>query len=92
MVGNIEEKNGFYCIPPAKFGIIEAYMLSYLSFAYFPMPTFLIFPIVVGISRVILGHHYISDVIAGYFLGWIESYVVVTFPYSWIISQIRAFF
>uniref|UniRef100_A0A914ZUM0 Phosphatidic acid phosphatase type 2/haloperoxidase domain-containing protein n=1 Tax=Parascaris univalens TaxID=6257 RepID=A0A914ZUM0_PARUN len=41
-----------------------------------------IFPFLLGLSRVVMGRHYISDVLAGLTLGWLEGHIVQLLPQS----------
>ena len=47
-----------------------------------PSKLLYLFPVLMGLSRVILGVHYPSDVLVGYFVGWLfylqaKSYLIV---------------
>ncbi|CAI2357211.1 unnamed protein product [Caenorhabditis sp. 36 PRJEB53466] len=39
-------------------------------------------PLVVGLSRVALGRHYITDVVAGIAIGLVEGRIMLTIPYG----------
>ncbi|KHN82880.1 Presqualene diphosphate phosphatase [Toxocara canis] len=43
-----------------------------------------IFPFALGLSRVAMGRHYVSDVLGGLALGWLEGHFVQLLPYSTI--------
>uniref|UniRef100_A0A0M3J579 AcidPPc domain-containing protein n=1 Tax=Anisakis simplex TaxID=6269 RepID=A0A0M3J579_ANISI len=43
---------------------------------------FYVFPIIMGVSRVVMGRHYLSDVLFGLTLGCIEGHVAQLLPYS----------
>lgn len=51
-----------------------------LGFSMFMM----MFPIFLGISRVMMGRHYVSDIIGGFILGIIEANIVVNIGDRWI--------
>ncbi|CCD64557.1 Phosphatidic acid phosphatase type 2/haloperoxidase domain-containing protein [Caenorhabditis elegans] len=57
-----------------------------LVMAYNAAPLYVIpfipFPLVVGLSRVALGRHYITDVLAGIFIGYLEARLMLTIPYG----------
>jgi undecaprenyl-diphosphatase len=53
-----------------------ALMLAYIFNIKYLMPIRILFPIIVGISRMYLGVHYISDVIGGYILSMLLIYVL----------------
>ncbi|KAI1722942.1 PAP2 superfamily domain-containing protein [Ditylenchus destructor] len=45
------------------------------------IPFAVVFPIVLGTSRIMMGRHYLSDVIAGLTLGCIEALIVLQLPH-----------
>lgn len=79
-------KNGFEKIDAGSFPSIHASRISfvYLSLGYIHylagnlllIPVFLTVIFVVGYSRVFLKKHFFSDVMAGYFLGSIQFWII----------------
>uniref|UniRef100_A0A915EGY7 Phosphatidic acid phosphatase type 2/haloperoxidase domain-containing protein n=1 Tax=Ditylenchus dipsaci TaxID=166011 RepID=A0A915EGY7_9BILA len=47
---------------------------------YYTYPSAVLFPLVLGSSRIIMGRHYLSDVLAGVLLGIAEGYVALQLP------------
>ncbi|KAI1723376.1 PAP2 superfamily domain-containing protein [Ditylenchus destructor] len=45
------------------------------------IPFAIVFPIVLGTSRIIMGRHYVSDVIAGLTLGCVEAFIALQLPH-----------
>lgn len=60
-------------------GLAQAIILGYLSNSLLFLIIFLIFALLIGFSRVKLGVHYPSDVIAGFILGFIGALMTITF-------------
>lgn len=56
---------------------LHAVVFAYVALSYFPilLPILLPFTILVALSRVVLGLHYPSDVLAGASIGWLIGYV-----------------
>uniref|UniRef100_A0A0N4Z4G3 AcidPPc domain-containing protein n=1 Tax=Parastrongyloides trichosuri TaxID=131310 RepID=A0A0N4Z4G3_PARTI len=44
----------------------------------------LMFPIFLGMSRVMMGRHYVSDILGGFILGIYEAYIVLSYSEWWI--------
>lgn len=59
---------------------LHAVVFTYVALSYFPslLPILLPFTILVGVSRVVLGLHYPSDVLAGSVLGWLIGFISMT--------------
>ncbi|EGT43260.1 hypothetical protein CAEBREN_04092 [Caenorhabditis brenneri] len=62
----------------------RAAMLIVMLYNWSPMyaAPFIPLPLVVGLSRVALGRHYITDVLAGIFIGFLEGRLMLTIPYG----------
>ena len=73
--------------PPDKYSLPSGHssgtMISALiTTSFFDGLTFLFFwPVIVGLSRVFLGVHFISDTILGLILGFVSFYIANTIVY-----------
>ncbi|KIH46874.1 PAP2 family protein [Ancylostoma duodenale] len=70
----------------------RAAMLATLCAAFFPKYRFAAagLTFLVGLSRVAMGRHYLSDVLAGLALGYLEGLAALALPYSvtnWSLSE-----
>lgn len=56
---------------------LHAVVFSFIALSYYPLltPFVLPFTVLIGLSRVVLGLHYPSDVFAGALLGWTVAYL-----------------
>ncbi|KAF1748070.1 hypothetical protein GCK72_024537 [Caenorhabditis remanei] len=62
----------------------RAAMLIVMLYNFSPMSAvpFIPLPLIVGLSRVALGRHYITDVLAGIVIGFMEGRLMLTIPYA----------
>ncbi|KAK6012014.1 PAP2 family protein, partial [Ostertagia ostertagi] len=60
----------------------RAAMLATLCAAFFPKYRFaaMLMAVVVAMSRVAMGRHYLSDALGGLLLGWLEGLAVLALP------------
>lgn len=71
-------------------------MLAVLGMSLCSPPVYLsvlikCYPFAVGISRLMLGRHYLSDVIGALILGWLEGKAVILLPYNTALLLQRTF-
>ncbi|KAK6727841.1 hypothetical protein RB195_005485 [Necator americanus] len=72
----------------------RAAMLTAICIRFFPKYCFATvgMTLLVGFSRVAMGRHYLSDVLAGFALGYLEGLAALSLPYSisaWVRKVLR---